>query len=102
LTPQCTGNIVAESPGTRSRGAQQSREQAARYHAGPMDKLQALELKLDSLIQQCQQLAADNRNLREQESQWQRERQRLIKNNEAARNRVETMISRLKGLTQDN
>ena len=67
-----------------------------------MDKLQALELELDSLIQQCQQLAADNRTLREQESQWQRERQRLIKNNEAARNRVETMISRLKGLTQDN
>ncbi|WOX04435.1 TIGR02449 family protein [Microbulbifer pacificus] len=66
-----------------------------------MDKLQALEHKLDSLIQQCQQLAADNRALREQESEWQRERQRLIKNNEVARSRVETMISRLKGLSQE-
>lgn len=66
-----------------------------------MDKLQALEHQLDSLIQQCQQLAADNRALREQESEWQRERQRLIKNNEVARSRVETMISRLKGLSQE-
>ncbi len=66
-----------------------------------MDKLQALEHKLDTLIQQCQQLAADNRALREQESEWQRERQRLIKNNEVARSRVETMISRLKGLSQE-
>ncbi|HEY8570544.1 TIGR02449 family protein [Microbulbifer sp.] len=66
-----------------------------------MDKLQALENKLDYLIQQCQQLAADNRALREQESEWQRERQRLIKNNEVARSRVETMISRLKGLSQE-
>ncbi|MFD1215980.1 MULTISPECIES: TIGR02449 family protein [Microbulbifer] len=66
-----------------------------------MDKLQALERKLDSLIQQYRQLAADNRALREKESQWQQERQRLIKNNEAARDRVETMISRLKGLAQD-
>lgn len=66
-----------------------------------MDKLQALEHQLDSLIQQCQQLAADNRALREQESEWQSERQRLIKNNEVARSRVETMISRLKGLSQE-
>ncbi|WP_299594982.1 TIGR02449 family protein [uncultured Microbulbifer sp.] len=67
-----------------------------------MDKIQALELKLDSLLQQCQQLAADNRVLREQEGQWLQERQRLIKNNEVARSRVETMINRLKGLGQEN
>ncbi|MCQ3828777.1 TIGR02449 family protein [Microbulbifer elongatus] len=67
-----------------------------------MDKIQALELKLDTLIQQYQQLAADNRALREQEGQWQEERQRLIKNNEIARTRVETMINRLKGLSQEN
>ncbi|WP_226668265.1 TIGR02449 family protein [Microbulbifer aggregans] len=67
-----------------------------------MDKIQALELKLDTLIDQVQQLAADNRALREQQGQWQRERQRLIQNNEAARSRVETMINRLKGLNQEN
>ncbi len=71
-------------------------------NAGIMDKIQALELKLDTLIDQVQQLAADNRALREQQGQWQRERQRLIQNNEAARSRVETMINRLKGLNQEN
>ena len=67
-----------------------------------MDKIQALETQLDTLIQQYQQLAADNHALREQEGQWQQERQRLIKNNEIARTRVETMINRLKGLGQEN
>ncbi|AMX03564.1 TIGR02449 family protein [Microbulbifer thermotolerans] len=67
-----------------------------------MNKLQALESTVDSLIARCQQLAKDNRELRRQEADWQRERQRLIKNNEAARSRVEAMINRLKGLAQDS
>lgn len=70
-----------------------------------MDKTQALEgleSTVDSLIARCQQLAADNRELRLQEAQWLRERQRLVKNNEAARTRVEAMINRLKGLAQEN
>lgn len=96
MTPKYTGNIVAESPSLRSH-----RSRRRTKYAGIMDKLQALEHQLDFLIHQCQQLAADNRALREQESEWQRERQRLIKNNEVARSRVETMISRLKGLSQE-
>ncbi|SHF85963.1 cell division protein ZapB [Microbulbifer donghaiensis] len=67
-----------------------------------MDKLQALESTVDSLIARCQQLADDNRELRRLEADWQRERQRLIKNNEAARSRVEAMINRLKGLAQES
>ncbi|MFC6633316.1 TIGR02449 family protein [Microbulbifer taiwanensis] len=67
-----------------------------------MDKLQALESTVDSLIARCQQLADDNRELRRLEADWQRERQRLVKNNEAARSRVEAMINRLKGLAQDS
>jgi cell division protein ZapB len=67
-----------------------------------MDKLQALESTVDTLIARCQKLADDNRELRLLEADWQRERQRLIKNNEAARSRVEAMINRLKGLAQDS
>ncbi|KUJ83674.1 TIGR02449 family protein [Microbulbifer flavimaris] len=67
-----------------------------------MDKLQALESTVESLITRCQQLSEDNRALRQQEADWQRERQRLIKNNEVARTRVEAMINRLKGLAQDS
>lgn len=67
-----------------------------------MDKLRALESTVEALIVRCQQLASDNRELRRQEADWLRERQHLIKNNEAARSRVEAMINRLKGLTQDS
>ncbi|MEW5248322.1 TIGR02449 family protein [Microbulbifer sp. 2201CG32-9] len=67
-----------------------------------MDKLQALESTVDTLIARCQQLAKDNRELRRQETEWQQERQRLVKNNEVARSRVESMINRLKGLAQDS
>ncbi|SDK01461.1 TIGR02449 family protein [Microbulbifer yueqingensis] len=67
-----------------------------------MDKLEALESTVDSLISRCQQLAEQNLELRQQEAEWQRERQRLVKNNEAARSRVEAMINRLKGLAQES
>lgn len=67
-----------------------------------MDKLHALESTVESLIDRCQQLAADNHELRQQEADWQRERQRLVKNNEVARSRVEAMINRLKGLAQES
>ncbi|MDP5210454.1 MULTISPECIES: TIGR02449 family protein [unclassified Microbulbifer] len=67
-----------------------------------MDKLRALESTVDALIARCQQLASDNRELRRQEADWLRERQLLIKNTETARSRVEAMINRLKGLTQDS
>jgi len=67
-----------------------------------MDKLQALESTVDSLIARCQKLAEDNFELRQQEVEWQRERQRLVKNNEVARSRVEAMINRLKGLAQES
>ncbi|MFI2812907.1 MULTISPECIES: TIGR02449 family protein [Microbulbifer] len=67
-----------------------------------MDRIEALESTVDSLIARCQQLAEQNRELRQLEAEWQRERQRLVKNNEAARNRVEAMINRLKGLAQES
>lgn len=60
--------------------------------------LSALEAKLDRLIQLCERLRQENRQLREQESGWLRERTRLIEKNELARTRVEAMISRLKSL----
>ncbi|WP_237057250.1 TIGR02449 family protein [Microbulbifer sediminum] len=67
-----------------------------------MDRIEALESTVDSLIARCQQLAEQNRELRQLEAEWQRERQRLVKNNEAARSRVEAMINRLKGLAQES
>ena len=57
-----------------------------------------LENKLNQLISLCERLDRENKSLREKESDWARERTRLIEKNEMARNRVEAMITRLKSL----
>ena len=60
--------------------------------------LNNLENKLDQLINLCQRLEKENQSLRAKETDWARERTRLIEKNELARTRVEAMIARLKGL----
>lgn len=111
MTLPYAGNIVAESlavcrvasSGSAAGETLHCSAVGARLsNAGIMDKLQALESTVESLIARCQQLAEDNRELRQQEADWQRERQRLVKNNEVARTRVEAMINRLKGLAQES
>lgn len=62
------------------------------------DLLLSLETKLDRLILLCNRLQQDNAELKARESEWQRERVRLIEKNELARNRVEAMITHLKSL----
>jgi cell division protein ZapB len=60
--------------------------------------LVSLENKLDRLIQLCSRLQTDNAELKTRESEWLRERERLIEKNEIARSRVEAMITHLKNL----
>ena len=60
-----------------------------------------LEAKLDELIRQCARLQQENTDLKSQQSDWQRERVRLVEKNELARSRVEAMITRLKSLTTE-
>ena len=60
--------------------------------------LNTLENKLDQLINLCERLEKENKSLRSKESDWARERTRLIEKNELARTRVEAMIARLKNL----
>lgn len=62
------------------------------------DLLLSLETKLDRLLMVCQRLQQENAELKARESDWQRERQRLIEKNELARSRVEAMIVHLKSL----
>ncbi|MGD8175191.1 TIGR02449 family protein [Marinimicrobium sp. ARAG 43.8] len=65
------------------------------------EQLEALEAKMDRLIQVCERLQQENEALRAKAGDWQRERVRLIEKNELARGRVEAMITRLKSLESD-
>ena len=61
----------------------------------------ALESKITELIKLCDSLSEENKAMRAQLENWTKERARLIEKNELAKNRVETMIGRLKTLNQD-
>ena len=65
------------------------------------EQFRALEHQIDQLIYRCQQLEQENRNLRQQEQSWRKERTKLVEKNELARTRVEAMIHRLKALEQE-
>jgi cell division protein ZapB len=65
------------------------------------ENLKGLEAKVDKLIAACDQLQAENRSLRERESALIKERGKLVEKNDAARSRVEAMITRLKNLEID-
>jgi cell division protein ZapB len=60
--------------------------------------LLTLETKLDKLILLCSRLQQENAEFKTRESEWLRERERLIEKNELARTRVEAMITHLKNL----
>ena len=59
------------------------------------------EEKLDQLIELCQQLKQENQALREREAGLVGERGQLIEKNEMARQKIETMISRLRNLSAE-
>ena len=64
--------------------------------------LQALEKKIDDLVDQCNTLRQENQTLKSQETAWREERDKLNEKNELARSRVDSMISRLRTLGQDS
>ena len=64
-------------------------------------ELDALERKVNELIELCQVLSRENHALRGRQSTWSTERAKLIEKNELAKSKVESMISRLKSLEQD-
>ena len=67
----------------------------------PMTDSDKFEEKLDQLIELCQQLKQENQALREREAGLVGERGQLIEKNEMARQKIETMISRLRNLSAE-
>lgn len=65
-------------------------------------QFKALERKVDDLITLCDQLDRENRVLKAEAGEWQREREQLVKKTELARSKVEAMIGRLKTLEQES
>ncbi len=66
-----------------------------------LDQLNKLEQHVDELLVLTQVLGKENRALRTQQKNWTTERAKLIEKNELAKNRVESMITRLKALEKD-
>ena len=62
------------------------------------EEFQRLEIRIDELIQTCEQLKEENRLLKAQQQSYSSERAKLLDKQEEARHRVETMINRLKAL----
>ena len=60
----------------------------------------ALSVSVSKLIQRCERLTNDKRELERRCAELQAERQSLIEQNEQARARIDAMVARLKGLEQ--
>ncbi|MEZ7818051.1 MAG: cell division protein ZapB [Candidatus Azotimanducaceae bacterium] len=67
----------------------------------PNEELNRLERQVDNLIALVHLFANENKALKTQQSNWTIERAKLIEKNELAKNRVESMIGRLKTLEKD-
>ncbi len=66
-----------------------------------MSSYQELENKLDSLIELCLELKRENQALRTRETSLTGERGKLLQQNEMARQKIETMIHRLRNLNAE-
>ncbi len=63
-----------------------------------INDLEALEDKVDELIDLCEVLATENQALKTNQQSWTTERAKLVEKNELAKTSVESMIARLKAL----
>jgi cell division protein ZapB len=67
----------------------------------PMEEMDILERRVSELIALTEQLARENKALRNQQENWSVERAKLIEKNELAKSRVESMIGRLRTLEKE-
>jgi cell division protein ZapB len=62
------------------------------------DDLKQLESRIDQLIEACQRLRNENDSLKSEHGSLQAERAKLLEKTRIARERIESMIDRLKAL----
>ncbi|MCB2261696.1 MAG: TIGR02449 family protein [Candidatus Thiosymbion ectosymbiont of Robbea hypermnestra] len=63
--------------------------------------LDTLERQVEELIRVCRRLTEENTSLRERQEHLVAERAELVEKTELARNRVETILSRLKSMEEE-
>jgi len=56
--------------------------------------------KVEELLVYCQKLETDNVAFKTSQEEWQSERTKLLQKNDLAKNKIESMIGRLKALEQ--
>jgi len=61
-------------------------------------QLQVFSAKVEKLLNHCHALEADNAALKRLQGEWQGERTKLLQKNDLAKNKIESMIGRLKAL----
>lgn len=64
------------------------------------EEYQALNDKIDALIELCAAMKQENQLLRANQHNWQNERQQLLESNRLAKSRLESVLTRLKSLEQ--
>lgn len=92
--------LYKKNPVQRTRQKEYDTKNTMSESAEP-DLLQQLETQVDELLILTQVLSKENTALRAQQKNWSTERAKLIEKNELAKNRVESMISRLKALEKE-
>jgi cell division protein ZapB len=66
------------------------------------ERFNALDEKIDALVDLCAAMKRENQILRNNEHNWQTERQQLLENNKLAKSRLEAVLNRLKSLEQSS
>lgn len=64
------------------------------------ERFNTLDQKIDALIELCAAMKRENQVLRANEHIWQSERQQLLDNNKLAKNRLESVVHKLKSIEQ--
>ena len=66
------------------------------------ERFNALDEKIDALVALCTAMKRENQMLRNNEHNWQTERQQLLEKNKLAKARLESVLSRLKSMEQSS
>jgi len=64
-------------------------------------QIKVFSSKVEELLAYCQKLETDNVALKTTQDEWQSERSKLLQKNDLAKNKIESMIGRLKALEQN-